>query len=51
MFIFNGTETQDVDGNYVLAEQPGTATSTTYRAPNLQAGFVPIGRMMFQFQY
>ena len=51
MFIFNGTETQDVDGNYVLAEQPGTATSTTYRAPNIQAGFVPIGRMMFQFQY
>jgi hypothetical protein len=51
MFMFNGTETQDVDGNYVLAEQPATATGTTYRAPNLQAGFVPIGRMMFQFQY
>ena len=51
MFMFNAAESQDVDGNYVIAEQPATATGTTYRAPNLLASFVPIGRMMFQFQY
>lgn len=51
MFLLNATESQDVDGNYTLAEQPATATGTTYRAPNIQAGVVPIGRMMFQFQY
>ncbi len=51
MFMFNAAEAQDVDGNYVIAEQPGAATGTSYRAPNMLAGFVPIGRMMFQFQY
>lgn len=51
MFMFNAAEAQDVDGNYVIAEQPGTASGTTYRAPYIQAGMVPIGRMMFQFQY
>jgi hypothetical protein len=51
MFMFNAAEAEDVDGNYVVAEMPGSATGTTYRAPNIQAGFVPIGRLMFQFQY
>jgi hypothetical protein len=54
MFMFNAAESQDVDGNYVIAEQPATAAASAtalYRAPNIQAGFVPIGRMMFQFQY
>lgn len=51
MFMFNAAETQDVDGNYVIAEQPATASGTTYRAQNIQVGVVPIGRMMFQFQY
>lgn len=51
MFMFNETEAQDVDGNYVVAEMPGSATGTSYRAPNIQAGVVPIGRMMMQFQF
>jgi hypothetical protein len=51
MFMLNETEAQDVDGNYVVAEMPGSATGTTYRSPNVQADIVPVGRMMFQFQY
>lgn len=51
MFMLNESEAQDVDGNYVVAEMPGSATGTTYRAPNIQASFVPIGRLMFQFSF
>lgn len=51
MFLLNTAEARDVDGNYVIVEQPATASGTTYRATNLQASFVPIGRMMLQFQY
>jgi len=51
MFMFNAAEAQDTDGNYVIAEMPGSSTGTTYRAKNIQAGVVPIGRLMFQFQY
>jgi hypothetical protein len=51
MFMFDQPEAQDTDGNYVVAEMPGSATGTSYRAPNIRAGFIPIGRMMFQFQY
>ncbi|HVZ79343.1 MAG TPA: hypothetical protein VHE12_00930 [bacterium] len=51
MFMFDTVESQDTDGNYVVAEMPGSATGTTYRAPNIRAGFVPVGRMMFQFSF
>ncbi len=53
MFMFNEAEAEDVDGNYVIAEMPGSATSSTagYRANNIEAGFVPIARMMFQLQF
>ena len=51
MFMFNESEAQDYDGNYVVAEMPGSATGTTYRAPNIQASILPIGLMMFQFQF
>jgi hypothetical protein len=51
MFMINEAEAQDYDGNYVVAEMPGSATGTSYRASNVQAAFVPISRMMFQFQY
>jgi hypothetical protein len=51
MFMFDAPEAQDYDGNYIVAEMPGSATGTGYTGPNIRAGFIPIGRMMFQFQY
>lgn len=49
--MFDAPEARDYDGNYVVAEMPGSATGTSYTGPNLRAGFIPVGRMMFQFQY
>jgi hypothetical protein len=48
MLMFNEPEAQDVDGNYVIAEMPSTATGTSYRSPNVSAFFVPIARLMLQ---
>lgn len=51
MLMFNEPEAQDIDGNYVIAEEPATATGTSYRAANISAPFVPIGRMMLQLSF
>ena len=51
MFMLDAPEARDYDGNYVVAEMPGSATGTSYTGANIRAGIVPIGRMMFQFQY
>jgi hypothetical protein len=51
MFILDEVEAQDYDGNYLIGEMPGSATGTSYRAPNIRSSFVPVGRLMFQFQY
>jgi hypothetical protein len=51
LLMFDTPEARDYNGNYVIAQMPGTATGTAYVGPNIRAGFVPIGRLMFQFQY
>lgn len=51
LFMFDAPEARDYDGNYIVAEMPGASTSTGYVAPNIRASIVPVGRLMFQFQY
>ncbi|HEY5039433.1 MAG TPA: hypothetical protein VIJ93_10210 [bacterium] len=51
MFMFNEPEARDYDGNYVVAQMPGSGTGTTYTGPNIRASIVPIGRMMMQLQF
>lgn len=49
MLMFNEPESVDSDGNYVISEMPGLAsTSGTYAGSNISAHFVPIGRLMLQ---
>ena len=51
MMMFNAPEAQDMDGNYVIAEEPATATGTSYNTANIAAAFVPIGRMSLQIAF
>jgi hypothetical protein len=56
MFMFNTPAAQSDDGTYLIAEMPGSANSGIGETvggggPDFRIGFVPMGRMMFQFQF
>ena len=50
MFMINTPVMHSDDGTYVLAEMPGSANSGV-GAPDARTDLIPVGRMMFQFQY
>ena len=50
MFMINTAVVHSDDGTYVVAEMPGSANSGI-GAPDTRTPFIPVGRLMFQFQF
>ena len=50
MFMFDTPVVHSDDGIYVVSEMPGSANSGI-NSPNTRSGFIPVGRMQFQFQF